>query len=94
MALAVFISYGLQCYVPITVIWRDYMLGRLLARNVDAKHQNYWNYGLRVVLVLITCECFYFWFLVPDPKVGDSKPGVGICTEQKFRGCVIYNELR
>lgn len=53
-AFAIFISYGLQCYVPVHIIWKDY---------VSEKIQNSENSGryqllLRLVITFVTCEYY------------------------------------
>ncbi|XP_013189148.1 proton-coupled amino acid transporter-like protein CG1139 [Amyelois transitella] len=50
--IAIFISYALHCYVPVEIVWRDYLKPRLQKKGV----QKFWpyEYGLRIVLCLIT----------------------------------------
>lgn len=50
--LAIYISYALQCYVPVECIWNNYMVKRLENSN----RKIFWEYGLRIALVLITCK--------------------------------------
>lgn len=56
MAIAIFLSYGLQFYVPMSIIWPP-----LRARIQDERMQRVLELLLRTVLVVVTCEfarCF------------------------------------
>ncbi|KAL4704575.1 hypothetical protein ACJJTC_017830 [Scirpophaga incertulas] len=64
-AVAIFISYGLQCYVPVEVVWRGHLLPRLLARHTPAPRVALAEYILRVGLCLLT-----FIFAVAVPRLG------------------------
>lgn len=46
---ATFISYGLQCYVPVEIIWGNYLSKRFNGKLV-------WEFAVRVTIVLITCK--------------------------------------
>lgn len=48
---ATFISYGLQCYVPVEIIWTNY-----LSKRFGGKLK--WEFVTRVTIVLITCKWF------------------------------------
>ncbi|KAF2878965.1 hypothetical protein ILUMI_27204 [Ignelater luminosus] len=50
LALAIFITYGLQCYVAVDITWNGY-LGPKLEKN---SKKVLWEYVTRTVLVLIT----------------------------------------
>lgn len=50
--LATFISYGLQCYVPVEIIWGNYLSKRF---NGQLK----WEFAVRITIVLITCKFTY-----------------------------------
>lgn len=51
-SIAIFISYGLQGYVPVRILWDSYILKRLEgSRNLMA-----WEYLLRISSVLVTCK--------------------------------------
>ncbi|CAG9782190.1 unnamed protein product [Diatraea saccharalis] len=52
-AIAIFISYGLHCYVPVEVVWKGYMLPRLEASG--SQRITLWEYALRIGLCLLTC---------------------------------------
>ncbi|XP_023023592.2 proton-coupled amino acid transporter-like protein acs isoform X1 [Leptinotarsa decemlineata] len=49
-SIAIFISYGLQGYVPVQIIWTNYMIPRL--ENSNKKLM--WEYILRVACVILT----------------------------------------
>ncbi|XP_017767789.1 PREDICTED: proton-coupled amino acid transporter-like protein CG1139 [Nicrophorus vespilloides] len=49
-SLAIFISYGLQGYVPVKIMWDTYIFKHLQ----DSNHQLAWEYVLRVLAVIIT----------------------------------------
>ncbi|KAL1456406.1 hypothetical protein WDU94_001137, partial [Cyamophila willieti] len=53
-AVAIFISYGLQCYVPVEIIWSRYLLQHL--ENASPGKKLAVEYVMRVTVVLITCE--------------------------------------
>ena len=55
-AVAIFISYGLHCYVPVEVVWRGYLLPRLTRSGAPPARLRSAEYGLRVVLCLLTCK--------------------------------------
>lgn len=52
LALAIFISYGLQCYVAVDITWNDY-IGKRLEGN---KYKTYWESFCRTCIVLVTCK--------------------------------------
>ncbi|XP_028156952.1 proton-coupled amino acid transporter-like protein CG1139 [Ostrinia furnacalis] len=62
-AVAIFISYGLHCYVPVEVVWRGYLLPRLQAAG--SRHLRLAEYALRVGLCLLT-----FVLAVAVPRLG------------------------
>ncbi|XP_030745998.1 proton-coupled amino acid transporter-like protein CG1139 [Sitophilus oryzae] len=51
-AVAIFISYGLQGYVPVHIIWHDYMVKRL--EDASEKKKTFYEYVLRISCVLTT----------------------------------------
>uniref|UniRef100_A0A8D8WBX1 Proton-coupled amino acid transporter 4 n=1 Tax=Cacopsylla melanoneura TaxID=428564 RepID=A0A8D8WBX1_9HEMI len=59
-AVAIFISYGLQCYVPVEIIWSRYLLKHL--DNATPGKKLFVEYVMRVTVVLIT---FILAVLVP-----------------------------
>jgi len=50
-AFAIFITYALQAYVPVDIIWNTYMKKRI--QNWDKTTM---EYILRIAVVLITCK--------------------------------------
>lgn len=52
LALAIFVTYGLQCYVAVDIAWNEY-LGVKFEQN---KRQLFWEYFTRTCLVLVTCK--------------------------------------
>lgn len=60
-AVAIFISYGLQCYVPVEIVWNTYVLHRI----EDSTRKTLWEFGLRISLVLIT-----FLLAIAIPELG------------------------
>jgi len=50
LALAIFVTYGLQCYVAVDITWNEY-LGPKLEKN---PRQVLWEYVTRTCLVLVT----------------------------------------
>lgn len=55
LALSIFITYGLQCYVAVDIAWNEYLSVKL----EQSKRQMFWEYFTRTCLVLITCKYFY-----------------------------------
>lgn len=51
-AIAVYISYGLQCYPSVEILWNTYIYDRIK----DSNHLLFWEYVLRVAAVLVTCK--------------------------------------
>lgn len=51
MALAIFLSYGLQFYVPMNIVWP-----LLKDRLHTEKAQMYGEYAVRTILVIFTCK--------------------------------------
>lgn len=56
-AIAIFISYGLHCYVPVEVLWKGYILPKVDSTSSPVKVRCY-EYVLRIALCLLTCEYF------------------------------------
>jgi len=52
MALSMFISFALQFYVPIEIMWPS-----MKSRIPTEKMQKISEYAFRTILVIITCEC-------------------------------------
>lgn len=52
LAIAIFFTHPIQCYVPIDITWNDYIAPRL-EKN---PHKLLWEYVVRTLLVLLTCK--------------------------------------
>lgn len=52
LALAIFISHGLNCYVAINITWTEYLEKRLSKDSPKIL----WEYAVRTLLVLLTCK--------------------------------------
>ncbi|KAJ2954569.1 hypothetical protein O0L34_g2858 [Tuta absoluta] len=62
-AIAILISYVLQCYVPVEILWKTYIKPRLEIKGVVNLLR--WEYGLRIILCLLT-----FVLAVSVPQLG------------------------
>lgn len=51
-AIAIFITYALQGYVPVEIIWNTYLNHRI------PENKLFWEYVLRTAVTLATCELF------------------------------------
>ncbi|XP_044734321.1 proton-coupled amino acid transporter-like protein CG1139 [Chrysoperla carnea] len=60
-AVAIYISYGLQAYVPVYILWTTYLEKYLENSN----RKVLWEYGLRVLTVIVT-----YIFAVTIPRIG------------------------
>ena len=52
LAVAIFVTHGLQCYVAVDIAWNHYMLPKM----DKYAHKTVLEYVVRTFLVLITCE--------------------------------------
>lgn len=52
-AIAIFISYGLQCYVPVDIIWNVYLADKY---KDSGKKQLVYEMLVRIVVVITTCK--------------------------------------
>ncbi|XP_050684199.1 proton-coupled amino acid transporter-like protein CG1139 [Leptidea sinapis] len=94
-AVAIFISYGLQCYVPVEVLWEGYLLPRL--GQYSPEKQKYWQYGLRASLCILT-----FLLAVSIPRLGLfislfgalCLSALGICFPALMEACLTFQETR
>jgi hypothetical protein len=62
IAVAIFLTYGLQFYVPMEIIWKS--IGHMFGAHKLAA-----EYFVRVVLVLATGECQYHFAKIIQVKV-------------------------
>nr|CAD7430353.1 unnamed protein product [Timema monikensis] len=60
-AVAIFITYALQCYVPVEIVWNTYLKERMAKRSETM--QTLVEYLMRTAMVLGTCEYFYWCLL-------------------------------
>ncbi|XP_045510006.1 proton-coupled amino acid transporter-like protein CG1139 [Colias croceus] len=90
-ALAIFISYGLHCYVPVEVLWKGYLLPWL--ERSGSTRLRLWEYGLRIALCLLT-----FVLAVSVPRLGLfislfgalCLSALGICFPALMEACVAF----
>lgn len=70
-AICIFVSYALQCYVPVEIIWKNY----LAIKFENSEKKLMWEFVTRIGIVLGTCMCterivfpsiklFFFFILV------------------------------
>lgn len=50
-AIAIFITYALQAYVPVEITWTTYLDHRI------KKNKLFWEYVVRTLVTLTTCKC-------------------------------------
>jgi proton-coupled amino acid transporter len=55
LAVAIFVTHGLQCYVAVDITWNHYMLPRFQKLS----HKFVLEYIVRTGLVLTTCELWH-----------------------------------
>lgn len=53
LALGIFITHGLACYVAIDITWNDYVVKKI----GNSPRKLLWEYVVRTLLVLVTCKC-------------------------------------
>ncbi|RVE51554.1 hypothetical protein evm_003824 [Chilo suppressalis] len=90
-AVAIFISYGLHCYVPVEVVWKGYLLPRLEAGG--SQRITMWEYALRIALCLLT-----FILAVAVPRLGLfislfgalCLSALGVCFPAVMEACLAY----
>ncbi|XP_046977465.1 proton-coupled amino acid transporter-like protein CG1139 [Vanessa cardui] len=90
-AIAIFISYGLHCYVPVEVLWKGYLLPKL--EGSSAQKVRLYEYALRVALCLLT-----FVLAVAVPRLGLfislfgalCLSALGICFPALMEVCVTF----
>ncbi|CAH0716707.1 unnamed protein product, partial [Brenthis ino] len=91
-AVAIFISYGLHCYVPVEVLWKGYILPKLDSTSSPTKVRCY-EYALRIALCLLT-----FVLAVAVPRLGLfislfgalCLSALGICFPALMEYCVSF----
>ncbi|KAF6201670.1 hypothetical protein GE061_004064, partial [Apolygus lucorum] len=60
-AVAIFITYALQCYVPVEIIWSTYMK----KKYEHSEHKLFYEYIMRICVVIVT-----FLLAVAIPRLG------------------------
>jgi proton-coupled amino acid transporter len=53
-AIAIFITYALQCYVPLEIVWNTYIKDRLV--DVSNRKKLLVEYVMRTCIVIGTCK--------------------------------------
>lgn len=66
-AIAVFISYGLQGYVPVEIIWKTYLREKL--EGSSSGKLTFYEYLTRVVVAIFICKMVLNWKLRNRYKV-------------------------
>ncbi|VVC86307.1 unnamed protein product [Leptidea sinapis] len=84
-AVAIFISYGLQCYVPVEVLWEGYLLPRL--GQYSPEKQKYWQY---VLLAVSIPRLGLFISLFGALCLS----ALGICFPALMEACLTFQETR
>ncbi|XP_046587245.1 proton-coupled amino acid transporter-like protein CG1139 isoform X1 [Neodiprion lecontei] len=90
LALAIYVTHALQCYVAVDITWSDY-LGPVLEKN---SHRLFWEYVMRTCLVVVT-----FLFAVAIPKLeyfisligALSLSGLGLAFPAIIYTCTFWN---
>ncbi|XP_045458657.1 proton-coupled amino acid transporter-like protein CG1139 [Melitaea cinxia] len=90
-AIAIFISYGLHCYVPVEVLWKGYLLPRV--ESSTPQKVRLYEYALRIGLCLLT-----FILAVAVPRLGLfislfgalCLSALGICFPALMEICVAF----
>lgn len=59
-AFAIFISYALQCFVPVNIIWENYVSDKIKTSPKSSSYQLL----LRVVITIITCKIKFIIILM------------------------------
>lgn len=59
-AIAIFITYALQAYVPVEIIWSTYLDHHI------KKNKLFWEYICRTFVTLVTCESIFFLILIEN----------------------------
>ena len=54
LAIAIYVTHSLQCYVAIDISWNEYIQPKL--KHNSAKALLFWEYVVRTVVVVITCK--------------------------------------
>lgn len=58
IALGVYVTHAIACYVGIDIAWTQYLYKRV----EKSSYKTLWEYVLRTGVVLLTCKCFSHYF--------------------------------
>lgn len=59
MVLAIIMSYALQCFVPIDIIWNNYLLEK--TKHLTNLQQQFIEFSIRTGCAILTCKYNYKW---------------------------------
>lgn len=54
LAISIFITHSLQCYVAIDISWNEYIQPKI--KHISAGSLMFWEYVVRTAVVIVTCE--------------------------------------
>lgn len=54
LAISIFITHSLQCYVAIDISWNAYIQPKI--KDLSPKAQLFWEYVVRTCIVFVTCK--------------------------------------
>lgn len=57
LAIAIFFTHPIQCYVAIDISWNEYISPFF----EKYRYKMLWEYVVRTIIILITCEYIYFF---------------------------------
>lgn len=66
LAIAIFFTHPIQCYVAIDIFWNDY-IGSLLEKY---SYKLLWEYVVRTAIILVTCE---YTLRIVNKRIFNSK---------------------
>ncbi|XP_076161509.1 proton-coupled amino acid transporter-like protein acs [Ptiloglossa arizonensis] len=90
LAVAIFFTHPIQCYVAIDIVWNEYM-GSMMEKN---SHKLLWEYVVRTVLVLLT---FLLAIAIPELELFISLfgalclSGLGLAFPAIIQTCTFWN---
>jgi proton-coupled amino acid transporter len=73
LAVAIFLTHGLQCYVAVDISWNHYMLPKL----DKYAHTTVLEFAVRTILVVITCKLLICNYAVRSESRCALLKGVG-----------------
>ncbi|XP_012272846.1 proton-coupled amino acid transporter-like protein CG1139 [Orussus abietinus] len=93
LALAIYVTHALQCYVAVDICWNDY-LGHKFKSN---SHKLFWEYFVRTCLVLVT---FLLAVAIPELELFISLFGalclsaLGLAFPAIIQSCTFWNVIQ